>query len=319
METELTKILKIEHPIICGAMYPCSNPELVAAVSEAGGIGIVQPLSLTYVWGHDFREGLKKIKSLTTKPFGMNALLEKTSRIYEKRMREWIEISLEEGCRFFVTALGNPKDLVQHVKGSGAIVFHDVTERKWALKALENGVNGLICVNNRAGGHAGARSPEELIAELKDLGVPLVCAGGIGNRADFQKAISLGYAGVQMGTRFIATRECKAHDDYKQAIINASETDIVLTERVTGIPLSVIRTPYVDRVGTKAGWLAKKLLKGRKTKEWMRLFYNVSSFMRMRRSVLRGFSTKDYWQAGKGVEHIKQVESVAEILRDLTQ
>ncbi|PIR22475.1 MAG: 2-nitropropane dioxygenase [Deltaproteobacteria bacterium CG11_big_fil_rev_8_21_14_0_20_45_16] len=314
METELTKILNIEVPIIGGAMYPCSNPELVAAISEAGAIGIVQPLALTYVWGHDFREGLKKIKSLTSKPFGMNVLLEKSSRTYEKRMRDWVEIALEEGCRFFITALGNPKEIVQVAKAAGGYVFHDVTERKWALKAIENGVDGLIGVNNRAGGHAGTQSPDDLFAQLKGLKLPLVCAGGIGDEKDFRRALEIGYAGVQIGTRFIATKECRAHEDYKQAIVAARESDIVLTERVTGIPLSVIQTPYVKQIGTKASALARYLLRHRKTKEWMRLFYNLRALFNMKRSALRGLSTKDYWQAGKSVEHIHKIESVKDIV-----
>ena len=89
-------------------MYPCSNPELVAAVSEAGGIGIVQPISLTYVHGHDFREGLRLIRRLTSKPIGMNALIEQSSKAYHERMERWVDIALEEGVRFFVTSLGNP-------------------------------------------------------------------------------------------------------------------------------------------------------------------------------------------------------------------
>ncbi len=164
----LLQQLGIEVPVICGAMYPCSNPELVAAVSEAGGIGVIQPLSLTYVWGHDFRAGLQKIKSLTHRPFGMNALLERSSRVYENRMRLWIEIALEEGCRFFVTALGNPKEVVSEVHRAGGVVYHDVTERKWALKARDSGVDGLLCVNRNAGGHAGSRTPEALYEELAD-------------------------------------------------------------------------------------------------------------------------------------------------------
>jgi nitronate monooxygenase len=307
--------LGIQLPLFCGAMYPCSNPELVAAVSEAGGLGIVQPLSLTYVWGHDFRAGLQKIKSLTRKPFGMNVLLEKSSRTYEKRMQQWVSIALEEGCRFFVSALGNPKDLATQVHAAGALVFHDVTERKWALKAIEGGVDGLIAVNRRAGGHAGLRSPEEILNELKDLGLPVVCAGGVGDENQFRQMLGLGYAGVQMGTRFIATTECNSHEDYKQAILRAGEKDIVLTERVTGIPLSVIRTPYVDEVGTKAGALARILLKNRRTKEWMRLWYNLRALMQMKRSVRQGFSTKDYWQAGRSVETIQKVESVEAILK----
>lgn len=316
METALTKLAGIELPILCGAMYPCSNPELVGAVSQAGGLGIIQPLSLTYVWRHDFREGVRKIKAIAQgKPFGMNVLLEKSSRAYEKRMAEWVEIALEEGCRFFVTALGNPRDLVKQVKAQNGIVFHNVTERKWALKALENGVDGLIGVNSRAGGHAGERSPEVLLSELKDLNVPVICSGGIGSPADFLQALKWGYAGVQMGTRFIASKECSAHEDYKQAILRASEKDIVLTERVTGIPLAVIETPYVKKIGLKAGPLARFLLRHRKTKEWMRLFYNLRALFDMKRSVIKGLSTKDYWQAGKSVEGIESVESVAEIMK----
>ena len=112
-ENKFTRLLAIESPIICGAMYPCSNPELVAAASEAGGIGIVQPISLTYVYGYDYRAGLQYIRSLTNKPIGVNMLVEGSSGTYRKRLEEWMEISLEEGVRFFVTALGNPRWVVR--------------------------------------------------------------------------------------------------------------------------------------------------------------------------------------------------------------
>lgn len=106
--TRFTELVGIEHPIIGGAMYPCSNPELVAAVSEAGGIGIVQPVTLVFVCKYEFRKGLKKIKELTKKPIGLNLLIEGSSETYRKRNEEWLKISLEEGVRFFITALGNP-------------------------------------------------------------------------------------------------------------------------------------------------------------------------------------------------------------------
>jgi nitronate monooxygenase len=121
-------------------MYPCSNPELVAAVSEAGGLGVVQPLSLTYVHGHDFREGLRHIRRLTAKPVGMNALIESSSRTYRDRMERWIEAALEEGVRFFVTSLGDPRWVVERVSAAGGVVYHDVTKRKWAEKG---GLEGL--------------------------------------------------------------------------------------------------------------------------------------------------------------------------------
>src|SRR3954452_3090922 len=120
LDTPLTRQLGIEVPLICGAMYPCSNPELVAAVSAAGGIGIVQPISMMYVHRHDLREGLRLVRRLPDKPIGFNAIVEKSSRAYEDRMRKWIDVAIEEGVRFFITALGNPRwvvDRVRAVKG----------------------------------------------------------------------------------------------------------------------------------------------------------------------------------------------------------
>ena len=149
MKTPLTEHAGIEVPLVCGAMYPCSNPELVAAVSEAGGIGIVQPISLTWVHGHDFREGLRLIRRLTAKPIGMNALIEQSSRAYRERMERWIDVALEEGVRFFVTSLGNPRWVVDRVSPAGGVVYHDVTERKWAEKGIAGGVHGLIGGNDR--------------------------------------------------------------------------------------------------------------------------------------------------------------------------
>ena len=234
-------------------MYPCSNPELVAAVSEAGGLGVVQPISLTYVHGHEFRAGLRYIRSLTAKPIGFNALIEGSNKAYLERMRRWIDVALEEGVRFFITSLGNPQWVCERVHATGGVVYHDVTERKWAQKGVDGGVDGLIGVNARAGGHAGPRSPEALFEELASFGKPIVSAGGVGTPEEFARHLRLGYAAVQLGTRFIATPECKASDAYKQAIVDAGEDDIVLTERLTGVPVAVIRNAYVERLGTEAG------------------------------------------------------------------
>lgn len=317
LQTALTQHAHIPLPIICGPMYPCSNPELVAAASEAGGIGIVQPVSLTFVHGYDFRDGLRHIRSLTDRPMGMNALIESSSRAYERRMEEWIDIALEEGIRFFITSLGKPKWVVERVEPLGGVVYHDVTERKWALKGLESGAHGLIAVNRRAGGHAGPMTPAELMDDLGDLGVPLVCAGGIGTAAEFVAALSLGYDGVQMGTRFIATTECTAAQPYKRAIVESDEDDIVLTERVTGVPLAVIRTPYVERLGTRAGPFARWMLRGRRRKKLMRTLYALWSGWKLRRSSYDESGKRDFWQAGRSVAGIHDIRPTGDIIREL--
>jgi len=315
LETALTRQAGIEVPIICGAMYPCTNPELVAAVSEAGGIGIVQPISLTYVYRHDFREGVPRIRGLTSKPIGMNVLIEKSSKSYQEKMVRWLDIALEEGVRFIITSLGKPDWVVKRVHAAGGLVYHDVTERKWAEKGIDCGVDGLIAVNNRAGGHAGTLSAQELYATLSGYKLPLICAGGIGNEQDFVAALRMGYAGVQMGTRFIATNECGASEAYKQAIVAAQEQDIVLSERITGVPVAVIATPTVWRLGLRAGFLARWLLRGRKTKHLMRTLYTLRSLWQLKHASLDTSGDNDYWQAGKSVAGIHAIEPVGEIVR----
>jgi nitronate monooxygenase len=315
-QTALTRALGIEVPLICGAMYPCSNPELVAAVSEAGAIGIVQPLSLTYVHGHDFREGLRYIRRLTRKPVGVNLIVEQSSRKYLARVQQWLDIALQEQVPFLVTALGNPRWIVDRAAPAGVTVYHDVTERKWAEKALDGGVDGFICVNNAAGGHAGSRSAGQLLDEIGPLGKPLVCAGGIGNASQFAAALAMGYAGAQLGTRFIATAECSAHDDYKQAVVRAQAADIVLTEKLSGVPVSIIKTPYIERTGTHAGPLARWLLGQPRTKHFMRTLYSLQSIWKLKRAAGQGTSYRDIFQAGKSVSGIDSIRPVAEVVAE---
>ncbi|MCM0607324.1 MAG: nitronate monooxygenase [Xanthomonadaceae bacterium] len=315
LKTKFTEQAGIEYPIICGAMYPCSNPELVAAASAAGGLGIVQPLSLTFVHKHDFREGLKLIRSITDKPIGLNVLVEKSSAQYQDMNKKWVDIALEEGVKFFITALGNPTWVRDRIKPHGGILYHDVVNKKWAQMAIDYGVDGLIAVNNRAGGHAGDQTPEQLIADLKSFGKPVVCAGGIGDRAGFEKALSLGFDGIQMGTRFIATEECTAHADYKAAILNATGDDIILTKKLSGVNVAVINTSYMKRIGANPGKLAQYFLDHPKLKHYMRLFYLLKSTLDLKKAAMQGESFKDFWQAGKSVDGIEKIESVKNIVQ----
>jgi nitronate monooxygenase len=315
LDTAFTRQAGIEVPLICGAMYPCTNPELVAAVSEAGGIGIIQPVSFTYVYDLDFRQALQAVHRLTARPIGMNVLIEKSSKSYRERMERWLDIALEEDVRFIITSLGKPDWVVKRVHEAGGLVYHDVTERKWAQKGIDSGVDGLIAVNKRAGGHAGGRSAQELYDMLADYELPLICAGGIGSEADFVAALRMGYAGVQMGTRFIATSECGASDAYKRAIVAAQEPDIVLSERITGVPVSVIATPKVRHLGLKAGFLARWMLRGRRTKHLMRMLYTLRSLWQLKRASLDTSGDNEYWQAGKSVAGIDAIEPAGEIVR----
>ncbi len=319
MNTAFTKHAGVDVPLICGAMYPCGNPELVAAVSEAGGIGIVQPVSFAYVHSGSLKTGLERVRELTDKPIGFNAILEKGSKRYEQVMSAWIDEALEFGVRFFVTALGNPRTVVEQVHAAGGIVYHDVTERRFAQKAVDGGVDGLIAVNRRAGGHAGKLEPRALLDELLDFQLPVIAAGGLGSPETFRNTLDMGYAGVQMGTRFIATPECSVHADYRHAIVQAEAEDIVLTRRLSGIDVAVIRK------GTEAqmqrgepGALLSWMLRQPRTKRWARTYLalrSVRDLKRTSRSATEKLGYRDVWQAGQSVGEVHSIEAAGDIVR----
>jgi len=304
-----------EVPVICGPMYPGSNPELVAAVSEAGGFGVVQPVTMTALYGHDFREGLQLIKSLTRKPFGVNfTIFGGANKKYHEQMQRWMDISIEEGVKFFLTSLGKPHAIVKLAKEHGIKVYHDVPNKKVALAMRDAGVDGINCINWRGGGQTGIQSAEQFMEELHDIGIPLICAGGIGNADDFQKALDLGYAGIQVGTRFLATHECKVTDAYKQAIVEAQEGDIVWTNKISGNNSSMIRTDDIMKGGLRTGPIISYMLKKRKLKKYARM-YLMSRGLKIYNRAAFDDSVK-YWQAGKGVGQIKSVVSAGDVVKE---
>ncbi len=316
---QFTASTGVKYPIIGGPMYPCSNPELVAAISEAGALGVMQPLSLTYVHGYDFREGVEYMQSLTDKPLGFNALIEKSSKKYQERMSNWIDIALDQGVRFFITSLGKPDWVVERVHAYGGLVYHDVTERKWAQIGVDCGVDGLIAVNNRAGGHAGGLSAEQLFEQCADLGKPMVCAGGIATHEQLQQMLDLGYQACQLGTRFIAADECNVSDGYKQAILDAGEQDIVLTEKMTGVPVSIIKPEYKTAADLQNRGLLGWMLKSQQFKHLARMWLSIKSLVGLKKAIKKNKAQSEYWQAGKSVAGIQQVTSVEQIIQQLVK
>ncbi|MEM9897441.1 MAG: nitronate monooxygenase [Bacteroidota bacterium] len=305
-------------PVICGPMYPGSNPELVAAVSDAGGFGVVQPVSMTSLYGHDFREGLRLIKQLTSKPFGVNfTIFGGANKKYHEQMKEWMEISIEEGVKFFLTSLGKPHEVVKRAHQHGIKVYHDVPNKKIALAMRDAGVDGINCINWRGGGQTGIQSAEQFIEELHDIGVPLICAGGIGNAEDFRKVMEMGYAGVQLGTRFLATHECKVTDSYKQAIVDSTEADIVWTNKVAGNNSSVIKTRDVMKGGLRTGPIITYMLKKRKLKKYARMYLMSKGLKNYSKTAFD--DNVQFWQAGKGVGNIKSVKSASDVVKEFSR
>jgi nitronate monooxygenase len=200
------------------------------------------------------------------------------------------------------------------VHAAGGVVYHDVTERKWADKGLEGGVDGLIAVNRPRRRPRRGFERRALIDELGRSACRRSAPAASGDERDFAAALRLGYAGVQMGTRFIATpsaRQRRLQAGHRRA----GEDDIVLSERITGVPVAVIRTPYIERMGLTAGPIARRLLRGRRTKHWMRTIYALRSLWQLKRASLDERGERDYWQAGKSVAGVRAIEPVAVIMR----
>lgn len=302
-------------PVVCGPMYPGSNPELVAAVSDAGGLGVVQPVALTSLYGHDFREGLQLIKQLTDRPFGVNfTIFGGANKKYHEQMQEWMQISIEEGVKFFLTSLGKPDAVVKTAKEHGIVVYHDVPNKKVALAMRDAGVDGLNCINWRGGGQTGIQAAEQFMEELHDIKIPLICAGGIGNADDFKQALELGYAGVQLGTRFLATHECMITDSYKQAIVDSSEDDIVWTNKIAGNNSSVIKTDDIMKGGLRTGPVINYMLRKPSLKKYARMWLMSKGIRNYSKTAFS--DDVKFWQAGKGLGNIKSVESVADVLQE---
>ena len=306
-----------EIPIVCGPMYPGSNPELIAAVSDAGGFGVVQPVALTSLYKHDFRAGLQLIKKLTDKPFGVNfTIFGGANKKYHEQMKVWIEIAIEEGAKFFLTSLGKPHAIVKIAKEHGIKVYHDIPNKKVALAMRDVGVDGLNCINWRGGGQTGIQSAEKFMEELHDIGIPLVCAGGISNTEDFQKALDMGYAGVQMGTRFLATKECIVTDSYKQAIVDSTEEDIVWTNKIAGNNSSVIKTKDIMRGGLRTGPIINFMLRRPKLKKYARMYLMSQGIKNYSKTAFD--DSVQFWQAGKGVGNITSIESAADVVKEFS-
>ena len=195
-------------------------------------------------------------------------------------------------------------------------VYHDVPNKKVALAMKDAGVDGLNCINWRGGGQTGIQSAENFIEELHDIGIPLICAGGISNKEDYKKALEMGYAGVQMGTRFLASHECKVTQSYKQAIIESSEEDIVWTNKIAGNNSSVIKTKDIMQGGLRTGPIINFMLRQSKLKRYARMYLMSRGLKNYNKTAFD--DSVQFWQAGKGVGNIKSVKYVANIIEEFS-
>lgn len=314
----------------------------------------MQPISLTRLYKYDFREGLKYIKSLTNKPFGVNiTILPKTvaSARYAEMNEEFADVAIEEGVKFLLTSLGKPDEIVKKAHENGVKVYHDVHNAKLAMRAVDAGVDGLNLLNSRMGGQTGSLTKEQIVADVREaLGdahgsFPLLCAGGISTAEDLKESLNLGYAGAQCGTRFLATKEAEITKEYKvsygimQVIImqvyisKCTRCVVVLTPPVLAQD-AIVNASSKDIVWTnKLAGTNSSVINTETVSEGGLRTNSFVSFMlkqRMTKSLTRLFLLNaaldkyaqaafdpavQYWQAGKGVEGIDEILTCEEVIR----
>jgi nitronate monooxygenase len=315
MKTKLTQLLNITYPIIQAPMFLVSNVSMVTEAMNAGIAGCIP--ALNYRTLDELRDALKELK--TAKPeggsFGFNLIVNKSNIKYKEQLR----VICEEGCDFIITSLGSPEETINQAHKVGIKVFCDVVDLKFAKKVEDLGADAAIAVNNEAGGHRGNLSPEDLIKELKsNLNIPVISAGGVGCKADIDKMLRHGADGVSVGSPFIASIEAGVTDDYKQACVDYGEKDIVMTERISGTPCTVINTPYVQKIGTKQTWLESVLNKNKKLKKWVKMI-RFSIGMNATKNAATKATYKTVWVAGPSIEHTKAILPVKDIVEKLVK
>jgi nitronate monooxygenase len=309
--TDFTKLLGIQYPIIAGPMFLVSNTSLVAAVSEAGGIGGMP--SLNWRTPEAFRDAVREVKAKTQKPFAVNIIVNQAN----PRVAADLEICAQEKVPLVITSLGSPKETIRRMHEVGGKVFCDVTTLPYAKKVEDLGADGVIAVSAGAGGHAGPISPLVLIPYLKKhLRIPIVAAGGIATGEQVAAALLLGASAVQIGTRFIASEEATVDKAYKKAILDSDPEDIVLTYKISGTPAAVIKTPYIEKVGLDLNMVESFLFKHPKTKKYMKMFRAYVGSKALEKAVA-GPTWKEVWSAGQGVGLIEDILPAEQIVKNL--
>ncbi len=241
IRTPMTELLGIEHPIILAGMGNISLAEIVAAVSNAGGLGV---LGGGFLPPEELRREIREVKERTSKPFAVDLLVAENM----PGVNDLLRVLYEEEVRIFVSGLGNPGALVKEMKGHGMTVLAMIGNTKHARRCAEAGVDGIVAQGTEAGGHTGRVATLPLVPAVVDAvsPLPVAAAGGIGDGRGLVAALALGASAAVVGTRFVATRDAGGHEAYKQRIVSATEEDTLITKAYTGKSCRVIRNPYAE-------------------------------------------------------------------------
>ena len=297
MKTKVTELLQIEYPIIQGGMAWVAEHHLAAAVSEAGGFGLIGAASAP---PEIVREEIRKAKELTDKPFGVNIML------LNPNADEVAKIVVEEGIQAVTTGAGNPEKYMPMWKEAGVKVIPVVASVAMAKRMERYGADAVVAEGMEAGGHIGNQTTMALIPQIVDaVNIPVIAAGGIGDGRGVAASFMLGAEGVQMGTRFVVADESIVHDNYKDRIVKAKDIDSVVTGQSTGHPVRCLRNQMTKEY-------IKKELEGVPFEELERMTLGS-----LRKAVMDGDILNGTVMAGQIAGLVSKRQSCKEILQEI--
>jgi nitronate monooxygenase len=309
----LDKLLGIEYPVIVAPMFLISNTRMVKAALENGFTAAFP--ALNYRTDQELRAAIQEIKSFSSKPFGVNLIVNKSNPKYKPQLATLLEMKVA----YIITSLGSPREVIEKCKPLGIKVFCDVVDLAYAKKVEALGADAVIAVNNRAGGHAGNLSPKDLVTQLKtNCNIPIISAGGISRGKHLKEVMDWGAAGVSVGTIFIACTESDVSADYKQAMIDYGAKDIVRTNKLSGSPLTVINTPYVQDLGTKANFLEWILNNNKTLKKYAKMLIAFRGMKAVEKAAF-GATYKTVWCAGPAIEDVHSIRTMKDIVHGLAR
>ncbi|MFX0559822.1 NAD(P)H-dependent flavin oxidoreductase [Tepidibacillus infernus] len=246
MKTRITELLEIDYPIIQGGLAYLADANLASAVSNAGGLG--QITAVTLPTPEHLREEIKKVKMLTSKPFAVNFAIS----LYGDKWKDYLEVAIAEQVPVITITGGNPLPVLERLKGLPIKKISLVSTVKQAMKAEALGMDAIMAVGQEGGGHIGKDDLGTfvLIPKVVDaVKIPVIASGGIGDGRGMMAAFALGAEGIEMGTRFIATKECVlAHENYKKTLVEKTEMDTIVVKRTLGAPARAILNPTTEKV-----------------------------------------------------------------------
>ena len=246
-KTRITELLGIEYPILAGPMAYMSGPELISAVSNAGGLGIIA--SLTFQTIDELREAIKKTKSLTEKPFAVNVTLLPSAR--PVNYEEYFQCIVDEGVKIVETSGRSPEPYINLLKDAGATVLHRATRTKDIKTAERVGVDAVTILGMEAAGHPGQEEVGTMVRipiACDEVKIPVVAGGGIADARGFVAALAMGADGVLMGTRFMASKECLIHNNVKDWLLTLGEMDTILIQKSIKNASRVVRTEHSEKI-----------------------------------------------------------------------